>query len=224
MKKRHDFDRPKLFFNSRMRSGSLCAEQYRIIRSNLDILQKRNAFKSLLITSPGKKEGKTTVAINLAVLMARQGNRVLIIDADALHPVIHQFFSLNNNEGLIDVLKKKESIESLVQETAAKNLYVLAGKSIDPETAEWIGIEQISDLMNEAAAHFDRIIVDASSVLMHSSTPLFANRCDGTVIVAKTNATRKKAINEAKEKLIQAQAKILGLILNDYPVLKQYLA
>lgn len=224
MRKSHRSGSPALFFNSRMRLGSLYTEQYRTIRSNLDILQKSTPFKSLLITSPGSGEGKSTVAMNLAVLMAKQSYRVLLIDADVVHSGIHESFSLDNHEGLIDVLEKNRTLVSLVKETSINHLSVLTRGQADPDTADWIKMERLSEMMQEASDHFDRVIVDSASVLSNSSTPLFANVCDGTIMVAKTKVTTKESIHAASEKLVHANANFFGVILNDYPMKKRHLA
>ncbi|MCI1857412.1 MAG: CpsD/CapB family tyrosine-protein kinase [Sporolactobacillus sp.] len=199
---------------------STTAEQYRTIRTNIDFSAVDRQLKTIMVTSSGPAEGKSTTAANLAVVMAQQGKRVLLVDSDMRKPTMHYTFRLRNLRGLTTILTKRTSFEEAVQKTAADNLFVLTSGPIPPNPAELLSSAAMESFIKHALTFFDTVIIDTPPVLAVTDAQILANLCDGTVLVVRSGVTEKDAALRAKELLVKAKAKILGVVLNGKPVSK----
>ncbi|WP_332237861.1 CpsD/CapB family tyrosine-protein kinase [Sporolactobacillus sp. KGMB 08714] len=199
---------------------STIAEQYRTIRTNIDFSQVSGDLKTMMITSAGPGEGKSTTAANLAAVMAQQGKHVLLIDADLRKPTMHYTFRLSNTHGLTTLLTKKSTFDEAIQNTEAENLFVLTSGPIPPNPAELLSSPAMISFMNHALTLFDTVLLDTPPVLAVTDAQLLANLCDGTVLVVRSGATEKEAAVKAKDLLVKAKARILGVVLNGRPVSK----
>lgn len=192
---------------------SIIAEQYRSLLTNIRLLTKESEMNSILITSPSPGEGKTITTINLGVTLALQNIKVLIIDANLKRPTIHNYFNLDNNIGLVDLLiNEKQSVNDLIQKTNIANLDIL------PSGYEKLNIIESSDFKQQLMSlysMYDVIFIDSPSLLESSISKVLANHCDGTVMVLTKGQTRTKETIAAKKELHFIQGKILGVILND---------
>ncbi|WP_044749187.1 CpsD/CapB family tyrosine-protein kinase [Bacillus alveayuensis] len=190
------------------------SEQYRTIRTNVQFSFVDKTMRSLMITSAGPSEGKSTTTANLAVTFAQQGKKVLLIDADMRKPTVHYTFRLNNIIGLTNVLTQSAVLLSAYQETEIDNLFVLTSGPIPPNPAELLASKAMETLLEEAYKHFDLVIFDTPPVLAVTDAQILANKCDGTVLVVSSGKTEIEAAVKAKELLLSANAKLLGVVLN----------
>jgi protein-tyrosine kinase len=190
------------------------SEQYRTIRTNVQFSFVDKTMRSLMITSAGPSEGKSTTTANLAVTFAQQGKKVLLIDADMRKPTVHYTFRLNNIIGLTNVLTQSTVLLSAYQETEIDNLFVLTSGPIPPNPAELLASKAMETLLEEAYKHFDLVIFDTPPVLAVTDAQILANKCDGTVLVVSSGKTEIEAAVKAKELLLSANAKLLGVVLN----------
>ncbi|WP_141306041.1 CpsD/CapB family tyrosine-protein kinase, partial [Sporolactobacillus inulinus] len=115
---------------------STTAEQYRTIRSNVDFSAVDSDLKTIMLTSSGPGEGKSTTAANLAVVMAQQGKKVLLIDADLRKPTMQYTFRVSNTEGLTTMLTKQTAFEDTIKKTEVDNLFIMTSGPIPPNPAE----------------------------------------------------------------------------------------
>lgn len=199
---------------------STTAEQYRTIRTNIDFSQVSGELKTIMVTSAGPGEGKSTTAANLAAVMAQQGKHVLLIDADLRKPTMHYTFRLSNTNGLTTLLTKRTTFDETIQSTEAENLFVLTSGPIPPNPAELLSSPAMSSFINHALTLFDTVILDTPPVLAVTDAQVLANLCDGTVFVVRSGATEKEAATKAKDLLTKAKARVLGVVLNGKPVSK----
>lgn len=199
---------------------STTAEQYRTIRTNIDFSQVDGELKTVMVTSSGPGEGKSTTTANLAVVMAQQGKSVLLIDADLRKPTMHYTFRLANVDGLTTVLTKKSTLEEAVQKTDVDNLFVLTSGPIPPNPAELLSSAAMESFAKHALTLFDIVVIDTPPVLAVTDAQVLANLCDGTVLVVRSGVTEKEAAVKAKELLEKSKARLLGVVLNGKPVLK----
>ncbi|WP_075983049.1 CpsD/CapB family tyrosine-protein kinase [Bacillus massilinigeriensis] len=190
------------------------SEQYRTIRTNIQFSVVDKDIHTLMVTSAGPSEGKSTTTANLAVVFAQQGKRVLLIDADLRKPTMHYTFRLDNNIGLINVLTKQNAFVDAFHNTDIENLYVLTSGPIPPNPAEVLGSKAMDELLEKALEEFDLILFDTPPVLAVTDAQILANQCDGTVLVVNSGRTETDAIIKAKELLVSANAKLLGVVLN----------
>ncbi|WP_349410865.1 CpsD/CapB family tyrosine-protein kinase [Pseudalkalibacillus sp. SCS-8] len=195
-------------------SKSPISEQYRTIRSNIHFSSIDTEYRTLMVTSSGPGEGKSTTTANLAVVMAQQGKRVLLIDADLRKPTAHYTFRVSNAKGLTNVLTRQVNLLDAVSLTEVDRLHILPSGPVPPNPAELLGSRMMQELTKEALDEFDMVIFDTPPVLAVTDAQILANTCDGVVLVVGSGVTEKDAAQKSKELLVAAKAKLLGVVLN----------
>jgi len=195
--------------------GSEIAEQYRTIRTNIQFSSIDEKYKTMIITSPSSSEGKTTAAINLAISISQQGERVLLIDANLRKPKLHISFNLKDYHGLTDVLIGRVGLEEAIFQTQIGKLDLLTSGIIPSNPTEIIGSDAMKFLLKDIKEEYDTVIFDSPPVLETTDTKLLAGLCDGVVMVVKSGKTDREKIVEANRLLKLVRAKVLGVILNE---------
>lgn len=191
------------------------AEQYRTIRTNIQFSGADEEIKSLVLTSSGPSEGKSTTAANLATVYAQQGLNVLLIDGDLRKPTAHYTFRLENHTGLTNVLTRQSSLGQAVQSTEVPNLYVLTSGPIPPNPSELLASKQMGEVLAEMKERFDMVIFDTPPILAVADAQILANQVDASLLIVSSAKTEKDAALKAKELLTQAKSKLLGAVLNN---------
>ncbi|MFC5773345.1 CpsD/CapB family tyrosine-protein kinase [Ectobacillus antri] len=192
--------------------NSKVSEQYRLVRTNLQFSAEEE--KTIIITSPSYGEGKTTVAANIAVSMAQQGENVLLIDADLRKPELHIIFAADNSTGLTSILAGKAKYEATLQETEIAGLHILTAGPYVHNPAEHLSMPTMKQLIDMVRKQYDFILFDTPPILEVTDTNVLANQCDGVVLVIKSNHTDAEAAKEAQRILGFANSKLLGAVLN----------
>jgi len=190
------------------------SEQYRTIRTNIQFSSVDREIRSILVTSSAPAEGKSTTAANLAVVFAQQNRKVLLVDGDLRKPTVHYTFNLTNTFGLTSVLTRQIPLKEAVNGTSVPNLYVLTSGPIPPNPAELIGSHGMDQFLEDAMKVFDLVIFDTPPVLTVTDSQVLANKCDGTILVTYSGKTEVEHVLKAKESLLSAKGKLLGVILN----------
>ncbi|MEC3654442.1 CpsD/CapB family tyrosine-protein kinase [Bacillus siamensis] len=193
---------------------SINSEQYRTIRTNIEFSSVDTEVKSLLITSAGPEEGKSTTAANLAVVFAQQGKKVLLIDADLRKPTVHFTFKLDNGTGLTSLLLQQIPFQKAVLRAEEANLDILTSGPIPPNPAELLSTGAMRDLLSEASAVYDKVIVDTPPVLAVADTKILGSYTDGAIMVISSGKTDKEKAAKAKEALDYCPCKLLGAVMN----------
>lgn len=191
---------------------SAAAEAYRTLRTNLGFASPDRPCRSILFTSSNPDDGKSTVAANLAVVLAQAEHKVLLVDADLRKPVMDKAFGLDNTRGLVNVLLEKGTAAELATEVA-KGLWVLTSGPIPPNPAEVLSSGRMKEVWAQQLDFYDYVLVDASPVLPVTDAVLLATEMDGVIIVIKSGS-RVDHVQAVKEQLLTAQANIIGVILN----------
>lgn len=194
--------------------NSAIAEQYRIVRTNIHFLSVDREMKSIVITSPEPTDGKSTTAANLAIILAQQEKRVLLVDTDLRKPSIHNIFNASNMEGLTSVLTQKISLEDAITKTHIPNLKILTSGIIPPNPSELLDSKNMESVILKLKSSFDYIIFDTPPILVVTDSQIMANKCDGTVMVVASRKTRKDKALKAKKLLDMTKAPLLGVVLN----------
>jgi capsular exopolysaccharide synthesis family protein len=195
--------------------NSVISDQFRTIRANLHFLTKESTCKLFLITSPEKGEGKSTIAANLAISMAQQKERILLIDANLREPAMQDIFNIPNNSGLTDILATEEPFEEVVHQTRIENLDILTSGSVLSHFVELLGNQKMKNLLTKLSACYDAILIDAPSVLTSPETRVLSTYSEGVILSLKRGKTEIEKIEEAKRVLDIAEAKLVGVVMNE---------
>ena len=190
------------------------SEQYRTIRTNIQFSAVDEDIRTIVVTSSGPGEGKSTTAANLAVVFAQQGKRVLLIDSDLRKPTVHYTFNFTNTFGLTNVLTRQSQLHDVVKETMEKNLYILTSGPIPPNPAELLSSRAMEQLMKDVEEEFDVVLFDSPPLLAVTDGQILASKCDGTILVVSSGKTETEQAVKAKELLNAANSHILGVVLN----------
>ena len=201
-----------LFVSTDIKSSA--AECARSLRTNLLFMNPESPPTFLSVSSPSPQEGKSTVAIALAVTMAQSGSKTLLVDADMRRPRLHKTFNLSNDRGLSSLIIGEGDLKDVVQSTSQERLEVLSCGPIPPNPAELLHAPGFRTLLEELHKTYDRVIFDAPPVNPVSDPMVLATMVDGVVVVASANQTREPALAMALRRLNEVKAPIAGLVLN----------
>ena len=190
------------------------AEAFRTIRTNVLFSSADEGSRTLVITSTGPGEGKTTVATNLAIGFAQAGQRVLLIDADMRRPRVHGVFKMKQEPGLSNVMVGNAKASASVHKTAIPGLWVLAAGHIPPNPAELLGSQRFRDFVKSLRQHFDLILIDSPPVMAVTDAVIAAHPANGVVFVVGSEMTSRQAAREAVQQLEQGRVHFVGAILN----------
>ncbi len=196
-------------------SKSPISEQYRTLRTNIQFSSLDEEMQTIMVTSPGPGEGKSTTISNLAVVMAQQGKRVLLIDTDLRKPTAHHTFRQTNTRGLTNVLTRQMTVEDAIRETEIEHLSILPSGPVPPNPSELLGSMAMEQLIKNLTLEFDTILFDCPPILAVTDAQIMANVCQGVVLVVKSGGTEIEGAIKAKERLENVNAKLLGVVLND---------
>lgn len=212
--KRQSFKRNDRSIITARMPKSPVSEQYRTIRTNIQFSSVDQDIRSILVTSAGPGEGKSTTAANLAVVFAQQGKRVLLVDADLRKPTAHYTFRVENIYGLTRVLTKQSSLHEAVQPCEVENLDILTSGPIPPNPAELLSSNQMTELLEELYSIYDMVIFDTPPVLAVADAQILTNHVDGSILVVWSGKTEQEGAKKAKETLSASKGKLLGVVLN----------
>ena len=201
-------------------SRDSAAEAYRSLRTRMLFAQAGTTLRSLVVTSASVGEGKTTTVANLAVTLAQQGMRVLLVDADLRRPRLHLMFGFSNKVGLIDVLQGHATVEASVHATSVDNLFLLpsgspsaAAGAIGP--SELLGGGEMAAMLATAQDRFDIVVFDTPPVLHAPDAPVIAARADASILVVRAGKTDRALSQDALQQLAAVGTNVLGAVLND---------
>jgi capsular exopolysaccharide synthesis family protein len=169
----------------------------------------------VLVTSPSPGDGKTTVAANLAVAVAHQGMRVLLIDADLRRGRIHQLFRMQREPGLSQVLTGETTLAAAIRPTPITGLFVLMTGCLPDAPSELVGGGSMRSLLEDAAREFAMVVLDSPPVLAAADASVLTTLVDATMVVVRAGQTGQEAAQAAVGQLNAVGGKVVGAVLND---------
>jgi capsular exopolysaccharide synthesis family protein len=193
---------------------SAAAECLRSIRTNLLFMSPDKPLRTILVTSSGPGEGKTTTAAALAETMAGSGSRVLLVDADMRRPRIHKVFGLKGGAGLSSLILGEGTLDGAVVASAIPNVHVLPCGPTPPNPAELLHTANFSRLLEEMSRRFDRVVIDSPPAGIVSDAVVIATHVDGTLLVLKGGQTSRDAAQRTVRSLVDVKARVFGAVLN----------
>ena len=194
------------------------SEAYRTIRTNIKFSNiAGRELKTIMLTSATPNEGKSTTISNLAVVMAQAGHSVVLCDCDFRNPTQHKMFGLHN-KGLSNCVATGSDVMDIIQQTSVPNLYVLTSGPVAPNPSELLASQNMVDILEELKQHFDYVLVDTPPVMPVTDAAVVSAKVDGTILVIASGAVSPSIAVEAKTRLEQAGAHLLGVVLNKVDV------
>jgi capsular exopolysaccharide synthesis family protein len=209
----------KLITNENVKSP--IAEAYRTLRTNLQFANAGETLRMVMYTSSGPGEGKSTTVANTAVVLAQSGKKVITVDCDLRKPVQHKIFGLKNR-GLTNVLVENLPVSELLQESEIRNLRVLPSGPIPPNPSELLGNAKMAKVLQELKEACDILLVDAPPVIAVTDACVLANQMDGVVLVIAAGTDRPEMAQQAKDLLVKANGRLLGVVLNRVEIEKEH--
>jgi len=212
--------------------SSVAAEAYKSVRTQLEFIGLKKGGNCILFTSAAPKEGKTQTLCNIGVAMAQSGQKVLIVGSDFRKPMIHKLFGLKRSPGLAEVIigniswkKAANSVtdmliggleyEKILKTQGMDNLNIITCGERPPNPAELLSFPVISDLIQDLKQIFDVILFDSPPTIPVTDSAILGNRVDGIILVYQAGKTSRYALLRAKTQLENANAKILGVVINN---------
>ena len=174
---------------------SAVAECCRLIRTNLMFVSVSKPLRRILVTSSVAREGKTVTTVNLGVVLAQGGNKVLIIDSDLRRPRLKSALGMTDEVGLTNVLLGNVPLDEAIRPTKVPNLFVLLSGPVPPNPAELVDGPRFREVMEECSEKFERVLLDSPPAVPVTDPAVLAGYCDGVVLVVRAGRT---AHNEAR--------------------------
>lgn len=206
-----------------LRPKSPISEAYRTMRTNLQFARTdSHGVKTLIVTSAGPKEGKSTTIANLAITYAQMGNKTLLVDADLRRPVVHKLFDLERSIGLTNMIIGKGTLEEAVQHSGVENLSIITCGILPPNPSELLASQKMSQLIDTLKSQFEIILFDTPPVIAVTDAAVLAPLLDGVLFVVDAGNTQREALARAYTLLKNVKANILGALLNNIDTSNRY--
>jgi len=197
------------------------SEAYRSLRTQIQYARSEKPVQTILVSSPGPGEGKSTSVTNLAITMAQMGSKTILVDSDLRRPVLHSLFDLKRDVGLSNYLVGRAEIEEVIRPTSVDNLYLISCGILPPNPSELLGSKRMQELIQQLKNEYDYVLFDSPPLIAVTDAVVMAPWVDGVVLVLRSGKTDRDAAVRAFELLRNVKANVLGTLLND--VLPSYM-
>jgi protein-tyrosine kinase len=196
--------------------NSAVAESYRSLRTSIRHKRLRKSDKGivLMIASPKAQEGKTTTVSNLAVTFAQDGQDVVVIDCNLRQPSLHVVYGMPNHAGLVQYLKSASPAKGNISKVILPNLHIMTAGGQPSNPSELLGSPRMAELLNDLKQQYDVVLLDSPPTLDFTDAELLAEYSDGIMLVAKYGRTKREWAKQARDRLEQSGARMLGMIIN----------
>ncbi len=193
-------------------SGS---ESFRMLRTNLAYAGIERPLRTIAVTSPGPSEGKSTVAVNLASVLAQAGSRVLLVDADLRYPMLHNLFKCGKKPGLSDLIVLNGSPDQAILPTGLDGLFLLPCGTTPPSPSDLLALTATRALLRRLTGEYDYVVIDTPPVLVGADSLVIGTLADTSIMVVRDGRTQSEAIGYACTAMLSGGARLSGLVLND---------
>jgi capsular exopolysaccharide synthesis family protein len=190
------------------------SEAIRRLRTNLQFIDIANRPKSIVISSSIPGEGKSTIAINLAISLADSGSRVILVDADLRRPSMAEYVGIEGGVGLTTVLIGRAEVEDVVQPLGKTSLDLLPSGQIPPNPSELLGSVAMADLLERLSASYDMVLLDSPPLLPVTDSVVLSNLAGGALVVVGVDRIHRPQLQQSLESLETAGAHLFGIVMN----------
>lgn len=193
------------------------SESFRSLRTSLEFYSVDRPIRSIIVTSAGPQEGKTTIACNLAVILAQSSKRVVLLDADMRRPNVHTQLNIPNRLGLSNLMRNRMPIEEVIQVSGSiANLSVITSGSLPPNPAELLSSERMTHIIQQLKEMFDMLIIDTPPAIV-SDPQILSTKSDAVLFVIRPGKTRSVAMQTPLEEFHRVGANVIGVVMNRIP-------
>ncbi len=192
------------------------AEAYRHLRTSLLLSSAGQPPRTILVTSSQPSEGKTTTAVNTAVMLAQTGADVLLVDCDLRRPRIHAHFGIANGRGVTNYLSGDSDLESVMQPyDKLPNLQLMTSGPVPPNPAELLGSDEMRKLVTALSERFTHVVIDSPPAISFTDAAILSTLVDGVMLVVHGGKSSRAVVRRAKQQLLDVGAHIFGIVLNN---------
>ncbi len=192
---------------------SVVSENFRTLRTNLEFSGVDKPLRTIMVTSPGIGEGKSTIASNLAFSLGQAEKKVILVGADLREPKLHHLLDIDNRRGLSDVFRGTASVDDVMVPYGNGTVRIIPSGSVPPNPTELLGSTAMTRILNELIARSDVVVIDSSPFLVADASVL-ASKVDGVLIVVRPEHTRKELVAGMRDQLQRVGARVLGVVMN----------
>ena len=194
---------------------AMISEAFRSLRTSVLFSSSDNEIRTIMLTSGGPGEGKTTVAINLAVTMAHEGKKVLLLDCDLRRPTLHKVFDMKEKLGLSNLLVDHSiEIDQAIHETEVDNLDIILCGPIPPNPSELLGSKRMQEIISLFEEKYDRVIFDSPPSISLADAAVLGRAVDGVLLVVDSKTTARGKAQKSVKALSEVGANLIGVALN----------
>lgn len=193
-------------------------ETFNKVKVNIDFSTIDASSKVIVISSSIMGEGKTNIAINTAISMADAGSKTLLIDADMRKPKVHKLLGILNTKGLSEIFAYNEDWHLYINKVGIDNLHVISSGKQPPNPSELLGSQRMKSLIDNFREEYQYIIFDTPPILPVPDAISLTKHSDGIVLITRYGYSNIKALEQCRDALKLANAKIIGTVVNDMPV------
>lgn len=198
------------------RPSSPEAEAYRSLRTSVKFLGIQQSLRVVQVTSPTAGEGKSATVVNLAVVLARAGESVLVVSGDLRRPRIERYINLDATVGLTSVLLGDVSAKEAIQPVSGvRGLFVLATGELPPNPSELLASERTQEFIEGLSTDYSMVLIDSPPVIPLTDALVTARFCDATIVVARAGRTSRRRLGRCLDLLQLVEANVIGSVLND---------
>ena len=193
------------------------SEAYKSLRTNINFISSTSDVKSIVVTSAIPQESKSNVAVNMAINMASEGKKVILVDCDLRKPVLHKYLKVGRNrEGLSDILACRAKLDDCIVKFNDVKVHLLPAGTVPPNPSEMLSQDRMQKLIKFLKESYDFIILDAPPVSVVTDAAVLGHYVDGAILVVRSKFAPIETIQLAKQKLENVDIKILGVVLTRY--------
>lgn len=195
---------------------STVAEQYRTTVTHILALSNISNLKVIMVTSSSLQEGKTITALNLAIIMACEvGKKVLVIDGNFRNPAVDSYLNIPADKGLSDLLADKADLNEVIFESGISNLFCICAGSTEINAVELLNSAKTENVLTKLKPQFDYIIIDTPAVIPYAEPRIIGKMSDGVILVVKAERTCREVVSRSQALLREVGAKLLGVVLTN---------
>jgi capsular exopolysaccharide synthesis family protein len=195
-------------------SSRIHAEAFKRLRTNVLAIANEEGLNSLLVTSAVTKDGRTTVAANLAVSMSQANFKVILVDANFRNPQLHKVFDLKDEYGFNDILQQNVELSEAIQESKIPGVDLLAGGYLPANASELLSTEKMHETLEQLEQRYDYVLLDSPASLSVTDPAVLASKVDGVLLVVRHGWVRREALQATLHHLRNVNANIIGVVAN----------